>query len=515
LFDWDEINFAESAREMIVSNDYLRVQINFSPFWEKPPFFFWLQVGAMKLFGINEFAARFPNALFGFIYLLTFYFIGKKHFSAKLGLFWSIMYFGSFLPHLYFKSGIIDPVFNYFIFVSIYFMMRVINGTSDNVGKPAFLSGFFSGLSIITKGPVGFLLLGLTLFAYLLLNKFKPFPKLRFILIFLGAMTITISFWLSMEVAQNGLVILKQFWDYQIELFNQPVAGHAQPFYYHFLVVLVGCFPISIFALPYFRRISHRLALDFRIWMLCLFWVVMILFSISETKIIHYSSMTYIPLSFLASHYMLNVSLKKETWKKYQTILFVFIGSIWGILLTVVPLIMVNKELIFPYIKDKFAVDSLKTPIYWSGYEALIGVFFILGMIVTALMINKKSIERGILIIANTVSLSLLLVLFFVLPKIEGFTQGPVIAFYESLQGKDCYVESYGYKSYAQYYYFQQPYGTSEKRKDFNWLLTGDIDKTVYLVTKSTNKSLDAHKNFNLIKKVGGFRFYKRDFVLK
>ncbi|NBO49191.1 MAG: hypothetical protein EBU80_05610 [Chitinophagia bacterium] len=40
LFDWDEINFAESAREMLVSGDYLRVQINFQPFWEKPPLFF-------------------------------------------------------------------------------------------------------------------------------------------------------------------------------------------------------------------------------------------------------------------------------------------------------------------------------------------------------------------------------------------------------------------------------------------------------------------------------------------
>ena len=41
LFDWDEINFAELSREMLVLNDYLNVHINFQPFWEKPPFFFW------------------------------------------------------------------------------------------------------------------------------------------------------------------------------------------------------------------------------------------------------------------------------------------------------------------------------------------------------------------------------------------------------------------------------------------------------------------------------------------
>ena len=62
LFDWDEINFAEAAREMILTQNYSRVQINFEPFWEKPPLFFWMQVAAMKLFGVSEFSARLPNA---------------------------------------------------------------------------------------------------------------------------------------------------------------------------------------------------------------------------------------------------------------------------------------------------------------------------------------------------------------------------------------------------------------------------------------------------------------------
>ena len=43
LFDWDEINFAEAAREMIVTGNYSLVLINYEPFWEKPPLFFWLQ----------------------------------------------------------------------------------------------------------------------------------------------------------------------------------------------------------------------------------------------------------------------------------------------------------------------------------------------------------------------------------------------------------------------------------------------------------------------------------------
>ena len=47
LFDWDEINFAEIAREMLVLNIWLEPHINLEPFHEKPPLFMWMQALAM------------------------------------------------------------------------------------------------------------------------------------------------------------------------------------------------------------------------------------------------------------------------------------------------------------------------------------------------------------------------------------------------------------------------------------------------------------------------------------
>ena len=65
LFDWDEINFAEAAREMLVTGDYRRVQIGFQPFAEKPPLFMWVQAFSMQIFGVGEFAGIFIVDLFG------------------------------------------------------------------------------------------------------------------------------------------------------------------------------------------------------------------------------------------------------------------------------------------------------------------------------------------------------------------------------------------------------------------------------------------------------------------
>ena len=107
LFDWDEINFAEISREMIVSGNYSQVQIGFEPFWEKPPLFFWIQSSFMRIFGVNEFAARLPNAILGIAIIQYLFFLGRKYVNERFGWWWAIAYLGSLLPHLYFRSGII------------------------------------------------------------------------------------------------------------------------------------------------------------------------------------------------------------------------------------------------------------------------------------------------------------------------------------------------------------------------------------------------------------------------
>ena len=175
LFVWDEINFAESSREMILSDNFFQVMINFEPFHEKQPLYFWLQVLSMKIFGVSSFAARFPNALLSVFVPLIIFNIGTKLKNRNFGWIWSIIFLSGFLPNLYFRSGIIDPYFNLFIFLSIYFFHLY---TLSNPSKNIIISGLFSGLAILTKGPVGLLIVIISSVVYLILNKFnnKPGP---------------------------------------------------------------------------------------------------------------------------------------------------------------------------------------------------------------------------------------------------------------------------------------------------------------------------------------------------
>lgn len=510
LFDWDEINFAESAREMIESGDYLRVQINYLPFWEKPPFFFWLQVGAMKIFGINEYAARFPNALFGLIYLYTFYFIGKRHFSAKFGLIWALVFFASLLPHIYFKSGIIDPVFNLFIFLSIYFMIRVFAKDGHAIWKLALLSGLFSGLSVLTKGPVGFLLLGLTLVVYLIYKRFKVFPPLKGILFFFIGFIGIISCWIAMEVSQNGWEILSQFIAYQAELFNSPVAGHDQPFYYHFVVIILGCFPMSILALPLFYSKKDDTVLDLRRWMLCLFWVVLILFSITTTKIIHYSSMTYAPLSFLAALAIYRATKGDLIFGKFVRLSYVVIGSIVSLALFVLPILLIEKNWIISITDDPFAAKCIEYSPEWGMIDLIGGVVFVTTFILSLIYFKRKLFIKMIFTLAIGGAFSLLILLYTAMPKVDQMTQGDAISLYQELEGEECYVETLR-KSYAHYFYVKTKPFARTKEQDLDWMLRGDIDKPVYIVTRFDQDFLDGIVGFEIIERRGAFKLYRRN----
>ena len=98
-------------------------------------------------------------------------------------------------------------------------------------------------------------------------------------------------------------------------------------------------------------------------------------------------------------------------------------------------------------------------------------------------------------------------------PRIEQYSQNAAIEFYQSLEGKDVYVRTLGYKSYAQYFYAKVKPGNRKEAKDENWLLTGAVDKPTYFISKNTFKEQvmkDHGDMLQVLYEKNGFVFYKR-----
>jgi hypothetical protein len=519
LFDWDEINFAEASREMIMTGDYAHVQINYETFWEKPPFFFWLQVICMKVFGINEFASRLPNALTGIVTMLVLYAMGRKLENRKFAWIWMLTYAGSVLPHFYFRAGIIDPVFNLFIFVSIWFVYRLVQLTSDQAKerlKFAAYAGFFAGMAVLTKGPVGLLVVLLSVGVYMIVaRKFWTLTIKEWLFFFILVGSVSIA-WFGYELLTNGPFFLQEFIIYQIRLFQTQDAGHGGPFYYHALVILFGCFPMSYFAFLGIRNNAEDSATrkQMRLWSIISFLVVLVLFSIVKTKIVHYSSFCYFPLSYLAATGVERLFNGSKRINRFLFFALLITGIIIGLALTCFPLLVKHYEgrmfEITPLIEDPFAAANFLAPVIWSGWESLAGLAYLVVFLV-GIFYLKKEIVKGVVLIFFSTILFHETVLPLVLPKIETYIQGEVIHFYESRKGEEAYVEVYDFKSYAHLFYTDKKPFTNQKSKDIDWLMNGKVDKSVYLVTKADRgEGLAKHPNFERVGGKYGYLFYKR-----
>lgn len=513
LFDWDEVNFAEIAREMIVNKNYLNVQINYLPFWEKPPLFFWLQALSMKIFGINEFASRLPNVMVGITSILSLFYIGKKFISDKFAFIWGLSYFGSLLPHFYFKTGIIDPLFNLFIFLSLYFIYLY---QVDYQKKQLLIGSILAGLAVLTKGPVAVLIILLVVF-FFVIYKWKTI-KIKIFDLLIAAVIIGIitSFWFISEIINGGgIELFKEFIAYQIRLFTTSEAGHGEPFYYHFIVLFFGCFPISLIVIPYllkrnFSDSKSILVKDFYTLNFILFWVVLILFSITTTKIVHYSSLCYFPMSFMAAYIIYKYTNEKKDLHKISYVLLTIVGILIGFIFTAIPLIVKFKANIIPLIKDKFAVQNILLPVQWGGYEFLLGLLYIVFLVI--ILIKLKNNIRYILHLFLLNALILNLLMIFIVPKIEQHTQGSMIAFFKKHNQPNEYVTTYGFRSYAKFFYTNKQKPQNLKSLNEEWLLKGTIDKPVYIVSKMYDKEKVLQlNNIQFLYEKGGFAFYVRN----
>lgn len=545
LFDWDEINFAECAREMIVTGDYNTVQIDFVAFWEKPPLFIWMQVLCMKIFGINEFAARLPNAIAGAVTLATLFVLGSRISGKKFAWYWVLFYVGSLLPHFYFRSGVIDPWFNFFILLAFYHFIIYTNEFIPGQPRKLFekriiLSGLFLSLAVLTKGPAAIVIFGLCFLAARLLKR-KPLMTWKHFGVYVGAVALPAGIWfLSLIIQGKGIVIL-EFIEYQVRLFSTEDAGHGHNFFYHWIVLLIGCFPVSIFALHGMFKNGTTVPFEQHSlkWMRLLFFVVLILFSIVKTKIIHYSSLCYFPLTFIGAHAV--VQLEAGNFKPIKWIagLLVGVGFIISVALFIVPFFddfvpwMVQRG----WMKDPFAEASFKAGANWYGWEWIIGVIMFALTIYGMWLYRKQQIQKAIysLTIGGTVVITMACLL--IVPRVENYTQNAAIEFWKSKAGQHVYVETLGYKSYAHFFYAQtqpemvngisinqtmlfsdeietnvQVGGEELRRRKQDWKCRGEIDRPAYFICKNSWAE-NVPLYYPELKKIGeknGYIFWER-----
>jgi 4-amino-4-deoxy-L-arabinose transferase-like glycosyltransferase len=333
-----ESNYALTAKEMMLSNNWLSPQI-YGKFWyDKPIFFYWQTAAAFKLFGFTEFAARFFPALMGILSILLMFWFSKKLFSAnQMGLISSLILATCFEFWGIAKMVITDMTLFFFFNGALACFFLAYRGEAKQKNY-YYLFYLFCGLATLTKGPIGFLLPGLIILLFL--GWSKNWSELKNMRIFQGIILflVTAMPWYYMMYLKHGRDFLMNFFGVHNYL-RATVAEHPRDnvFYYYFSILLVGFFPWIAFLPQTIRNLwsttknwkSPESETKFMILWIA---VVFIFFQLIATKYITYTLPILFPLSLLTAKFFVanqELTIQRSGAKKlYWSLVYIALFSL-------------------------------------------------------------------------------------------------------------------------------------------------------------------------------------------
>ena len=162
LIDRDEPRFAEAAREMRERADFIVPYFNNQFRFDKPPLTYWFQVASYRVFGENDFAARFPTAVAAALVALVLFSWGKRVRDEKVG-WWAVIIFTlSLQSFIHGKAAVADMWLVLFVTLAHWagWELRKANTEhrrSNIEHRTAFwwIFYFSLGLAFLAKGPIG------------------------------------------------------------------------------------------------------------------------------------------------------------------------------------------------------------------------------------------------------------------------------------------------------------------------------------------------------------------------
>lgn len=528
LFDGEELKSAEIAREMMLTGDYFRTHLNFQASWEKPPFFYWLQVLSMKVFGVNEFAARFPNALLGMMTLPLLYALGK-HLTGRgnFGVLWALSYGCSMLPLLSFRFGFPDSWFNVWIFLSVYAICGYYapqNGKVHSMRR-IVLAGAAIGMALLTNGAFAVVLVAVPwLLFWLLRRRDELFPLTELAVYCALALAVSLV-WYGSELLKSGLWFFREFAHYRLR--NLGAASVSNDLLYRPLLLVLGCFPASAFVLtglmrafrPSWSLLKVRDALaTFTVWMLLLLVVAVLTGVFVQTNVLHFASLAYFPIAFFAARALDELFRGDYSLSRVGTAILLSLGFLWSAVLVFMPLLGMNKAWLIERVHDTFQRSNLQANVLWSAWTLLPAVGFVIAFLVSIYFLRKRQYFEMALTLFPTALVTTLCFSLVVAHKVEAYTQSAAIEFYQGLQGQSCYIQTLGFTTYADLFYAQKQLSQSASAANIppeefeRWLLEDELDHTAYFVCKINDaQTWRKHSYLTELYEKNGYVFFQRE----
>ncbi|NPA38164.1 MAG: glycosyltransferase family 39 protein, partial [Chlorobi bacterium] len=310
-----DARYAEIAREMVVTGDYLHPNLLNVHHYHKPPFTYYVTALGYKIFGINSFGARFFLQLAVLIQIILVYLLSLAIFNNRKTALWSAVIYISFPIVLISSRNLTTDAF--LATFALLSMLSWVKYRKTGEWKYLYLFTTSFALGFLTKGPVIFIVPVPFIIAYNRTENAKNGFSFHHIIAWLLFIVLASS-WYLLLVNENP-DFLGYFLGHQtVDRFAKNAFDRSEPFWY--FIVLAPAVGIPwLFLLPFLAKVNKKLFTNRSVYTALLLGILtpLVFFSISSSKRILYILPFYSLIAVLTAQLIsfVNISISKKITK--------------------------------------------------------------------------------------------------------------------------------------------------------------------------------------------------------
>jgi 4-amino-4-deoxy-L-arabinose transferase-like glycosyltransferase len=349
LFDRDEPRFAEASREMIERGDYIVPYFDNQLRLDKPPLAYWMQIASYKIFGENDFAARFPSALAAALVALSLVIRGSRISCERVGWWAAVIFTLCLQTFIHAKAAVADMWLALFVTTAHWSGFELLRdrltspNQADNAKPQTFWKWWFCfyislAFGFLAKGPIAWtplLTVASTIFYLPNLQLGRRFNFVRGTALMLAIVALwgvpaliqTHGEFLRIGIGRH--VIGRSFGAMEGHGWNS-LGGYVLLLPFYFVTVFASFFPWSVKFPSLYRRLrAERDNIDRYLFSGAA--VIFIIFSLVKTKLPHYTLPAFGLLALLLARH----------WPENRAALFkrisIAAGCVWLAIALIVP----------------------------------------------------------------------------------------------------------------------------------------------------------------------------------
>jgi 4-amino-4-deoxy-L-arabinose transferase-like glycosyltransferase len=304
----DEGRYAEMAREMLVTGDWVTTRLNGIKYFEKPPLQTWMNALSFTLFGLGDWQARLWTGLCGVLGVLLTGYTGYKVFNHRVGFYAALVLGSCFYWVACSQIDSLDMGLSGMMTIALCALLLAQRDDATPQEQRNWMLLCWAGmaLAVLSKGLIGLVLPGGVLVLYTLSTRdWKLWTRLHLVKGLLLFFAIAAPWFVLVGMRnpeQPYFFFVHEHWN----RFFLTEHHREQVWYVFFVLTAVGMVPWLGVLAQGLRLGAQREAGRFRPRLMLLIWAVFIVlfFTKSNSKLPGYILPIFPALALLVANYL-------------------------------------------------------------------------------------------------------------------------------------------------------------------------------------------------------------------